>query len=166
MTTSVIHVDYYGFHGFTKGLDLTSPAACVKFSDDAKSWIDELTKMCEKFHHMSKPETFNVLAGFLYGEADEWYQTNFTDYEKFRLKNLKNFTAKFKGRYCQVTPTPSKSEDQSIQILVDRIEKLESLAEIVQKQKMITSQQEQSIQSLQAKVQGLSSLEEKVAKLE
>ena len=65
MTSNYVDIDYYGFHGFTDKLDITNPAACVKFSDRAKTWIDGLIRMCAEQFYMSRPEIFEVLVFFL-----------------------------------------------------------------------------------------------------
>ena len=117
--------------------------------------------MCEELHCMCKPEIFDVLVSFLRDETEQWFYTEFTEHEKFRLKNVKNFTMKFKDRYCMVSQVPSKT-GPSIQLLVDRIQKLEPLAEIGHKRDHIIKQQAKSISLLQSQVKSFGSMEKKL----
>ena len=115
---------------------------------------------------MGKADTFDCIVNFLQDESEEWFNKEFTQNEKFVSKNLKNLSMKFRDRYVKLSQVTSKHENQSIQMLVDRIQKLEPLAQIIEKQEVTIKQQAQSISSLQSKIQNFSLLEERVTKLQ
>ena len=160
------NIAFCPFHGFTDKLDLTNPAEQGKFIHSAEDWIEELVEMCIGYYRLSKADTFDAIVSFLHDESKEWYNMEFTHDDKFRFKNLKNLIMKFKSRYCKLDQLPTKSANESIQMLVERIRKLEPLAQIIEKQEVIINQQSQSISLLQSKIQNFSLLEERVTKLQ
>ena len=92
-------ITHYPFHGFTEELNQNNQASRARFSDQAKSWLEELMRKCERHLYMGKADTFDCIVNFLQDEAEEWFNKEFTQNEKFGSKNLKNLSLKFRDRY-------------------------------------------------------------------